>query len=260
MMPAAFAGLEGQMWLWLVAMIRPGAAFFAAPLFGMAAVPVQLRLVISLAIGMAGYATTPFFLPPDGVTSVAGFAMILGEVLAGAAMGFAVQIGFSAALLAGETIGNASGLGFASMIDPHSNAPSTAVAQFLSILATFLFLSIGGHLILARIIVESYHALPVGGAWPAMESLRGLVMFGGEIFAMGLAIALPVGFALILVQIIMALLARSAPAMNIFAVGLPATLLAAIILLAIAAPAIGEGIQAAIERGLDEAQALAVGK
>ena len=137
---------------------------------------------------------------------------------------------------------------------------ATAIAQFLSILATFLFLSVGGHLILARIVVQSYHSLPVGAAWPAMDSLRGLVLFGGDIFAMGLAIALPVGFALILVQIVMALLARSAPAMNIFAVGLPATLLAAIILLAIAAPAIGEGIQAAIERGLDEAMAIAAGK
>ncbi len=258
-MPAAFAGLEGQLWLWMVAMIRPGAAFFAAPVFGMAAVPVQLRLVVALAIGMAGLATTPFALPADGVASVAGVAMVFGEVLAGVAMGFAVQIGFSAALLAGETIGNAMGLGFAAMMDPHSGAPSTALGQLLSVLATFMFLSIGGHLILARIVVDSYRALPVGGAWPAAESLRGLALFGGDVFAAGLAIALPVAFALILVQIVMGLLARSAPAMNLFSVGLPATLLAGIILLAIAAPAIGEGIVAAIERGLDEARAIAAG-
>lgn len=259
-LPPAFAGLEAQLWLWLVAMLRPGAAFYAAPVFGMAAVPVQLRLVISLAIGMAGLSAVPFTLPPDGVVSVAGVAMISGELLAGLAMGFAVQIGFSAAMLGGEVIGNAMGLGFASMIDPHSGAPTPALAQLLSILATFLFLSIGGHLVLARIIVDSYHALPVGAAWPAAESIKGLVMFGGDLFSAGLAIALPVGFALILVQLIMGMLARSAPAMNIFSVGIPATLLAGLVLLAMAAPAIGDAITVAINRGLDQARDISTGR
>jgi flagellar biosynthetic protein FliR len=259
MLPPGFEGVESILWLWMIAMLRPGAAFYAAPVFGMAAVPVQLRLVISLAIGMAGYAAAPFSLPDGGIASVGGVALISGELLAGLAMGFAVQIGYSAAMLAGEVIGNAMGLGFATMVDPQSGHPTPALGQFLSILATFLFLSMGGHLVLARIIVESYHALPVGAAWPAADSLRNLVMFGGDLFAAGLAIALPVGFALILVQLVMALLARSAPQMNIFSVGLPATLLAGIILLAIAAPVIGEGISAALNRGLEMARTIASG-
>lgn len=260
MLPPAFADLEGQLWLWLVAMLRPGAAFFAAPIFGMAQVPVQLRLVVALAIGMAGLAAVPYTLPPEGVTSVAGLAMVTGEVLAGLALGFAVQIGFSAAMLAGEVIGNTMGLGFAAMVDPTTGAPTQALGQFLAILGTFLFLSIGGHLTLATIVVDSYRALPVGGAWLGPESVRGLVMFGGDLFAAGLAIALPVGFALVLVQIVMAMLARSAPAMNLFAVGLPATLLAGLVLLAIAAPPIGEGITRAIERGLEQARVIAGGQ
>lgn len=257
--PAGFADLEAQLWLWMVAMIRPGAAFLAAPVFGMAAVPVQLRLVVALAVGMAGMAAQPFAMPVDGIASIAGIAMAMGEVLAGLAMGFAVQIGFSAAMLAGETIGNVMGLGFASMVDPHSGTPSPALGQFLSILATFLFLSIGGHLTLAAILVDSYRALPVGNAFPSAASLQGLALFGGDLFAAGLAIALPVGFALVLVQVVMGMLARSAPAMNLFSVGLPATLIAGIILLAVAAPQMGEGITAAIVRGLDEARKIAGG-
>ena len=68
------------------------------------------------------------------------------------------------------------------------------------------------------------------------------------------------GFALVLVQIVMGMLARSAPAMNLFAVGLPATLLAGLVLLAMAAPTMGDGITRAIERGLDEANAVALGR
>lgn len=259
MFPPAFAGLETNLWLWLVAAIRPGAAFFAAPVFGVASVPVQLRLVVAVAIGMAGFNVVPFALPPDGISSFAGIALVIGEVMAGLALGFAVQIGFSAAMLAGEVIGNAMGLGFAAMVDPHSGAPTPALATFLSVLATFLFLSIGGHLALATIIVDSYRALPIGGPALGNDSIHGLVLFGGDMLAAGFTIALPVGFALILVQLVMGMLARSVPSMNLFSVGLPATLLAGLVLLAIAAPSIGEGITRAIYSGLDEARAIAAG-
>jgi flagellar biosynthetic protein FliR len=259
MLPPAFASAEANLWLMLVAAIRPGAAFFAAPLFGQTSVPVQVRFVIAVAIGMAGYAAVPFRLPPDGIASFAGIGLVFGEVMAGLALGFAVQIGFSAALLAGETIGNAMGLGFSALMDPATGAPTQALATFLSMLGSFMFLSIGGHLTLATIIVDSYRSLPVGGPMLSNDSIHGLVLFGGDMIAAGFAIALPVGFALVLVQIVMGMLARSAPAMNLFAVGLPATLLAGLILLAISAPSIGEGITNAIQRGLDEAHAIARG-
>jgi len=260
MLPPAFAGVEANLWLLLVASIRPGAAFFAAPLFGQTSVPIIVRFVIAVAIGMAGAAAAPFHLPPDGITSFAGIGLVMGEVMAGLALGFAVQIGFSAAMLAGETIGNAMGLGFAAMINPATGVSTPALATLLSMLGSFMFLSINGHLTLATIIVDSYRSLPVGGAGLSNDSIHGLVLFGGDMIAAGFAIALPVGFALLLVQIVMGILARSAPAMNLFAVGLPATLLAGLILLAIAAPSIGEGIAIAIQRGLDEAHRIALGR
>jgi flagellar biosynthesis protein FliR len=259
MIPAGFAGVEAQLWLWMVAMIRPGAAFLAAPVFGASFVPVQLRLIIALAIGIPALSATNFVLPAEGLASIEGFMMVAGEVMAGLAIGFAVQIGFSAAVLAGETIGNAMGLGFASMMDPASGQQNPMLGQFLTILATFLFLAIGGHLALAATIVESYRALPPGEAWLTAESIRGLVLFGGVLFAAGLSIALPVGFAILLVQIVMGMLARSAPQLNLFSVGLPAALLAGIVLLAIAAPVMGEAIVGVLQQGLQESRRLALG-
>ena len=259
MIPAGFAGVEAQLWLWMVAMIRPGAAFLAAPVFGASFVPVQLRLIVALAIGIPALSATNFALPVEGLASVEGFLLVAGEVMAGLALGFAVQIGFSAAILAGEVVGNAMGLGFASMMDPASGQQNPMVGQCLTILATVLFLAIGGHLALATIIVESYRALPPGDAWISAESIRGLVLFGGVLFAAGLSIALPVGFAILLVQIVMGMLARSAPQLNIFSVGLPAALLAGIVLLAIAAPVLGESITGAINLGLEQSRRLAIG-
>ena len=259
MIPAGFAGVEAQLWLWMVAMIRPGAAFIAAPIFGATFVPVQLRLIIALAIGIPALSATNFVLPAEGLASIEGFLLVGGEVLAGLALGFAVQIGFSAATIAGETISNAMGLGFAGMVDPASGQHNPMLSQFLTILGTFLFLAIGGHLALAATIVESYRALPPGEAWLGADSIWGLVTFGGVLFAAGLSIALPVGFALILVQLVMGMLARSAPQLNLFSVGMPAALLAGVVLLAIAAPVMGEAIINVLHQGLEEARRLAQG-
>jgi flagellar biosynthetic protein FliR len=259
MIPAGFAGVENQLWLWMIAMIRPGAAFLAAPIFGANFVPVQLRLVVALAIGIPALSVTGFTLPPDGLTSFAGFTLVGGEVMVGLALGFAILLGFSAATVAGEVIGNAMGLGFAAMVDPTNGQQNPVLGQFLSILATFLFLAVNGHLALAATIVESYRALPPGQAWLSADSLHGLVLFGGVLFSAGLSIALPVAFAIVLVQIVMGMLARSAPQLNLFAVGFPAALLAGIILLAIAAPVIGDGITGAINLGLEQSRRIAAG-
>jgi len=255
-----FANVEVQLWIWLIAMIRPGAAFIAAPVFGAPAVPLQLRLILSLALGMAALNSVHIQLPADGVASFQGVMLVAGEVLAGLAIGFAVQIGYAAALVAGEAIGNTMGLNFAAMVDPSSGQATQAVGQFLSILSTFLLLAMDGHLMLASFVVQSYQALPPGGAMLSNDAVWHLIEFGGALLGAGVTIALPVGFALVLVQIVMGMLARTAPALNLFAVGMPVALMTGLILLAVTAPIMGEGITAALKAGLEQAQMIAEGR
>lgn len=260
MIAPGFVGVEAQLWVLLIAMIRPGAAFLAAPIFGAPTVPVQLRLILSLALGIAALNSVTITLPVGGIVTFQGFMMVIGEVLAGLAMGFAIQIGYAAAFVAGETIGNTMGLGFAAMVDPQSGQSTQVVGQFLSILATFLLLGMDGHLMLISYVVESYRALPPGGPLLSNDAVWGLVQFGGTLLGAGVTIALPVAFALILVQLVMGMLARSAPSLNLFAVGMPVALFAGLLLLAVAAPVMGEGIANALRSGLEQSRAVAEGK
>jgi flagellar biosynthetic protein FliR len=258
MIAPGFAGVEAQLWIWLLAMIRPGAAFIAAPIFGAASVPLQLRIILSLAIGIAAMNSVPFTMPRDGLASVAGIALIMAEVVAGLALGFALQIGYAAAFIAGETIANAMGLGFSTMVDPLTGNPTPVVGQFLSVISTFMLLAMDGHLLLIQFIVASYRALPPGELMPA-GAFEAIARFGGTMFASGVIIALPVAFTLILVQLVMGMLARTAPALNLFSVGMPATLLAGLVLLAIGAPVMGEAISETLRQSLDLVRILAGG-
>jgi len=260
MIAPGFAGVEVQLWVLLIAMIRPGAAFLAAPIFNSPSVPIQIRLILSLALGLAALNSVTIQLPQNGVASFQGVMLVAGEVLAGLAIGFAVQIGYAAAFVAGEVVANAMGLGFAAMVDPSSGQSTQAVGTFLSILATFLFLGMDGHLLLIGFIVKSYQAMPPGGAMLSNDAVWHIVQFGGALLGAGVTIALPVAFALVLVQIVMGMLARTAPQLNLFAVGMPVALMAGLVLLAVAAPIMADGISASLKAGLDQAQSIAEGR
>ena len=257
MIAPGFVGVEAQLWIWIMAMIRPGAALMAAPVFGATSVPLQVRIILSAMIGIAATNSATINLPDATLVSYTGFLFIIGEIVCGVAIGFALQIGYSAAFVAGELISNAMGLGFASMADPQSGQSSPVIGSFLSIIAVLLLLAIDGHLMLIAIIVRSYEALPPGDAMLPPRLIMDLVEFGAMLFSMGLVIALPVGAALIIVQLVMAMLARSAPQLNLFSVGIPVAVLAGIVLLAIAAPVLADGVMRAMETGLEQSEVMA---
>jgi len=240
----------------MLAAVRPGAAFLAAPFFGAPQVPVFLRFILALAVGVPGSAIATVTLPPEGMVSLTGFLIVANEAIIGAVLGFALQTGFAASLIAGETIGNAMGLGLAATVDPMTGSSSLAVSQVLSMLATMMFLSIDGHLAFVTIIVESWRALPVGGGLISAQALWVLATLGGAMFASAATLAMPVVTGVILIQLVMAMLARSAPAMNLFAVGLPAALLGGLVLFAFATPMMAQAIIRAMIATLGAARAL----
>lgn len=242
-------GAEAQLVRLFFAMLRTGGALLAAPIFSAMGVPLQVRTVLAAAMGVLVLQVYPLQAPLDPL-SFAGVTVIAQELVVGLTLGFLLQIAFAAPLLAGEYLANAIGLGFASMVDPQGGHSSPIVGQFLMILMTLIFLSLDGHLVLLEVIVRSYALMPVG-QWMDRAQMWDVVKFGSFVFAAGLAIALPVGFALFVVNIVVGVVTRTAPQLNIFAVGLPLTLLVGFVVLAIAFPAMAQLMIDAAETGVD---------
>lgn len=227
--------IEGELWRLVFGMTRIGAALLAAPFFSAAAVPVQLRVGITGAVAVLVCAWIPLELPP-ALLSAAGLMALGGEVLVGLALGLVLQIAFAAPVIAAEQIGGAMGMSIATSVDPSSGAHSPVLGQYFIVVLTVVFLGLGGHLAFLRLVVDSYAVLPPGHSWLGAERFGALAGFAGEMFIGAIAIALPVTLVLLLVQLVSAVLSRSAPALNLFALGLPAGVLAGIAALIAAAP------------------------
>ena len=230
-----FGNVEAELWRLIFVMTRIGAALFAAPLFGAAAVPVQLRVGITGAIAVLVCAWVPVAVPP-ALLGIDGMLAIAGEVLIGLALGFVLQLSFAAPTIAAELIGGAMGMSIATAADPNSGAHSPALGQYFAVMLTVIFLGLGGHLLFLQLVVESYTAFPPGQSWLGAARLELIVGFAGAMFVAAIAIALPVTLVLLLVQIVTGVLSRSAPSLNLFALGLPAGVLAGIAALIAAAP------------------------
>ena len=146
----------------------------------------------------------------------------------GLALGFVLQLAFAVPLIAAEQISGTMGLAIATSIDPSSGAQSGALGTFFGLVMSLLFYAIGAHLLWYELLVESYRLLPAGqfafGAWRA----ESVVLFMGYGLGAAAAMALPVVLVLLLVQVVTGLIARSAPSLNLFALGLPAGVLAGI--------------------------------
>jgi flagellar biosynthetic protein FliR len=250
--------IEPQLWALLFVMVRVGAAFIAAPVFGNVGVPLQVRVALSGAIGVLVLGSNSIA-PPPTVFALATFLAVAAEALVGFALGFVLQIAFAAPLVASEVIGGAMGIGFATTIDPQNGRSSPALGQFFSIMLTLLFLSLDGHLVLVELVVRSYAALPPGAAWLTPDHLKAVALFGGYAFFAGLLLALPVGFLLLCLNLIVGMMSRAAPSLNLFAVGLPASLAVGVVALAIAFPAMGEYMLVIIREGLNASERLVLG-
>ena len=244
---------EAQILAWVSPLMWPFlrvlAMFTSAPVLSSRAVPVRVKIALSLFVALACQATVPASLDYN-IESPEAFAVVVQQVLIGVSIGFAVRLVFAAMELAGEVIGFQMGLNFASFFDPSLNSQSSAVARFFGQMTTLLFVVLNGHVMLLMAVTKSFDAFPVNPHFlDAMAAMR-LYKLGTDLFASALWISLPVVGMLLFVNLAMGIISRVAPQINIFAVGFPVTLIVGIVGIAVTLPALDQPLLALMEKAI----------
>jgi len=235
--------------LFLFGMLRVGAFLMAAPIFGARFIPLQVRIVASviLTIPVIAYAEMPTI---EALTSPAGVGMVIGELALGASAGLILMIFFAAAVVAGDRIATTAGLGFAAQVDPASGATAPVISQLFSLGLLVLFLSVDGHLTVLRLIFDSYIHIPPGTVFDFSGIAQAGIAAGGEMFAHAARLMMPVVSVLLLVNMGIGVMTRSAPQLNIFSFGFPLTLSVTMVLLYLGAPVLGLAMDKLIDAAI----------
>ncbi len=226
-MVLSMAEITGWVGTMMWPFMRVGTMFAIAPMFSQQAVPKRFRVLLGFATVVLLYPALPpmpsiDFLSPDGILTA------VAQVTIGSAMGFMLALALNTIIVAGEKIAMSMGLGFAMMVDPQNGVTVPVIAQFFQILAILLFFALNGHLVLIAITAESFHILPVGPNNLSLDALWQISVWGTQLFALALLLALPTMTAVLLVYLALGVMSRAAPSLNLFSVGFPITILGGI--------------------------------
>ena len=221
-------------------MIRVSAFLLAAPFFSLRSVTVRIRVLLAALLTLMIYPLVDW--PIIDPYSAAGLREIFNQILIGTVMGMLLQIVNAALVVGGQAVSGSMGLGMANMVDPNmGNVP--VISQFFIICSTLIFMGIGGHVLVISLILESFRSLPIGQMLAADMLMAVLLQWSSMIFLGALLLALPIMVCLLFVNIGVGVITRAAPALNIFAVGFPAMILAGMLLLSLSMSSIGYRIQ-----------------
>lgn len=228
-----------------------------APLFGNLSIPVRVKLGLGIMLTLVIAPTVPA-VPAADPMSLAGLLITLQQLIIGLSMGFAMRIVFAAVEMAGEVAGLTMGFGFATFFDPQTRARTSAIAQFLSLLALMLFLALNIHLSLLATLAESFISMPISAMPGDSSAFRQIASWGGLVFSAGAQLALPIIAVLLLTNIALGVLTRAAPQLNLFGIGFPITLGAGFIVIALMLPYLPPPLERLFQRGLETTRNLPI--
>ena len=236
---------EAQIMAWVSPIFWPFlrvlAVFTSAPIFSSRSVPNRTKIGLALVIALClqpGLTEQPVI----SLNGPAAFGAVVQQLVIGIAIGLSVRIVFAAVEMAGEIVGLQMGLNFAGFFDPTTNSQSSSAGRFFGNLAMMLFVVLNGHLMLIQAVNASFATFPVGGdPLASLQALR-LHELGAIIFSYGLWIALPMIGMLLFINVVLGIISRIAPQMNVFAIGFPLTLSAGLIGIAITVPMLDEPV------------------
>ena len=214
------------MYAFLLVLARVAGMITFLPVPGFTNAPLSIRVILALAIALALFPVWPAL--PNAAPSIGQLT-----VWAFSEAGFGLVAGFQ---IAAQVLGLQAGYGYATTVDPTSQADSGILPVMTLLITGLLFFTLGFDHQLIRVLVASFEKFPAGSWAPVAGSLDGIVRLGAGMFTTGLRLAMPVIAMLLLIDIALALLGRMQQQLQLLSLSFPAKMLAALAILSALAP------------------------
>jgi flagellar biosynthetic protein FliR len=230
--------LPASLFALVLVFVRTGAVMMQLPGIADTYVMTRVRLIFALA---TTFAITPVLLPqlPGEPRSASVlFLLIVGEFFVGFFLGAIAKIMMSALAVGGTIMSHMSHLANAHVQSPLADQQASIVGSFLSVTATVLMFATGLHELLFAAIVESYTIFPPGDLPPVGDFSKMISETVSNAFVLGAQIGAPFLAVGLLVYLLMGLLGRLMPQVQIFLVAMPLQIMGGLGILLLALPAI----------------------
>jgi len=205
-----------------------------APIFGNSlGVTRRVRVFLGVAFSLAVFYIHPYV--PLGYTTFFGYTIILiKELFVGATIGFLANISLSIIGMAGQFIDREMGFSMVSNFDQTFNTDTTITAQFFSMLVMVIMLCSNMHYLVLQALSDSFDLIPIGGVTVHSDVLfEVMISYITNYFIVSLRISFPILIVIMLVNMVLGILAKTAPQMNMFVIGVQLKIFAGFVVLLI---------------------------
>jgi flagellar biosynthetic protein FliR len=161
------------------------------------------------------------------------------EVALGATLALGIMLAFAAFSVAGQMLDSQIGFGIAQVYDPMSGRSSPLLVSAFNTLAVLVFFLVNGHHALLRGLAYSVERFPVGASWAIEGAWTPILKQVSGLFTLGFALAAPVVFSILLVELALGVVARNLPQINMFALGIPLKIVVGLAVLSLWASMMG---------------------
>jgi flagellar biosynthetic protein FliR len=205
----------------VMVLTRISAFFIVLPVFGWTSIPVRIKVAVAVLMSVFFLMITPISIDPERVSALEVILLIANEATYGLALGLVATIIFSAVKFSGRIVERQMGLAMANILDPLTGESAQPLGMLVEMIFTVLFLSANGHHLFLLTISRSYETFPPGSI-PTIQLLAGgTIQAGAAMLTAGLRLAAPMLAAFLLLMVILAVLARIVPEMNILFISFP---------------------------------------
>ncbi len=205
----------------LLIITRLSGMFVILPVFGSRNIPVQVKVGL---VFFTSYILLPI-MDLQYIGNVGSFLelgyLIIVEFVIGLMFGMVVVIALSCIYVAGTIIDRNIGFAMVSVINPLGTEQLPISANVFYIMSMMLFFVIDGHHHLIRVLVETYEFAPLGRGFFNIFAATQLVDVLQEAFILGFKLAAPFVITIFVGNILLGLLAKAMPGMNVFMLGMP---------------------------------------
>jgi flagellar biosynthetic protein FliR len=203
----------------VLVLARVGALIMTAPIFSSKAIPIRARVLMAVAISLliTPMVATDSLVEMNHLLTFGRY--LISESLIGILLGFGITIMLSGIQLTGQIISQLGGTAIAEVFDPTLDSNVSVYSQALYFLTLAMFVLLNGHRMVMDALLDTYQWLPPGKAALGTSYVEVLVMLLSQSFQLGLRAAAPVMTALLLATLVLGLIGRTLPQINILAVG-----------------------------------------
>lgn len=219
--------------LLLIVIVRCSGIFLISPFFSSQNIPNRIKIGMTLFLSLI--ISSSLDISMEGL-EIPMVILILKELLVGVTIGFISSISISAFYVMGQIVDMSIGFGMVNVIDPQNRIQVPLMGNFYYMLALLLLITFDGHHVIINSIADSYKYIPLGGFKLDENMVFSILDLASNVFEIGFKLSLPVVAIVFLLDLLLGIMVRTIPQMNVFVIGLPMKIFIGLVIILVTIP------------------------